>query len=201
MHRLDAYLAELAAALTATPREPLDEIAWALWETYRRDGTIIACGNGGSAASASHLACDLSKWTIHEGHRRVRAIALTDNVPIMTAWSNDTAYERAFVEQLMGLYRPGDTLVAISGSGNSPNVLRAVEWANEQGATTIGLTGFDGGKLAGLARHAMIAPSHLMPLVEDVHIALCHGLAVTLGAMIADERLLFEPTRLRTQAA
>lgn len=106
MHRLDAYLAELAAALTATPREPLDEIAWALWETYRRDGTIIACGNGGSAASASHLACDLSKWTIHEGHRRVRAIALTDNVPIMTAWSNDTAYERAFVEQLMGLYRP-----------------------------------------------------------------------------------------------
>ena len=201
MHRLDAYLAELATALAATPREPLDEIAWALWETYRRDGTIIACGNGGSAASASHLACDLAKWTIHEGRRRVRAIARTDNVPIMTAWSNDTAYERAFVEQLMSLYRPGDTLVAISGSGNSPNVLRAVEWANEQGAPTIGLTGFDGGKLAGLARHAMIAPSHLMPLVEDVHIALCHGLAVTLGAMIAEEHLLLEPTRPRTQAA
>lgn len=201
MKRMDSYLTELADALAATPREPLEQMTRALWDTYRRDGTIISCGNGGSAASASHLACDLAKWTVRDGRRRVRALALTDNVAVMTAWSNDTAYERVFVEPLMGLYRPGDTLVAISGSGNSPNVLRAVEWANDQGAMTIGLTGFDGGKLAHLARLSVVVPSHLMPLVEDVHIALCHGFAVSLGDMLADETLRVEPVRLRTAAA
>lgn len=184
MQRIDRYLNEVAAALAATPREPLEAIERALWGTYERDATIIVCGNGGSAGSASHFACDLAKWTICEGCRRVRALALTDNVPVMTAWSNDTAYERVFVEQLMSHYRPGDTLVAISGSGNSPNVLRAVEWANQQGAPTIGLSGFDGGKLARLARLALVVPNHVMPQVEDVHMALCHGLAVNLGEMI-----------------
>jgi D-sedoheptulose 7-phosphate isomerase len=182
--RIDTYFTSLAAVLTATPREPLTAIEQALWETYERDGTIIVCGNGGSAASASHFACDLAKWTIAPDRRRLRALALTDNVALMTAWSNDTAYERVFVEQLISLYRPGDTLVSISGSGNSPNVLRAVEWAKEQGAPTIGITGFGGGKLAALADIAMVAPSHLMPEVEDVHIALCHALAVSLGERI-----------------
>ncbi len=184
MQRIDRYLTELAAALAATPREPLQAFEQALWETYERDGTIIVCGNGGSAASASHFACDLAKWTLCEGRRRVRALALTDNVALMSAWSNDTHYERVFVEQLAALYRRGDTLVAISGSGNSPNVLRAVEWANAQGATTIGMSGFDGGKLAELARLALIVPNHCMPQVEDVHMSLCHALAVNLGEMI-----------------
>jgi D-sedoheptulose 7-phosphate isomerase len=184
MDHLNTYLEELSAALAATPREPLRQIEQALWQTYQRDGTIIVCGNGGSAASASHFACDLAKWTICDGRRRVRALALTDNIPVMTAWSNDTAYERLFLEQLMSLYRPGDTLVAISGSGNSPNVLRAVEWANEQGAPTIGMSGFSGGKLAGLARIALVVPNHSMPQVEDVHMSLCHALAVSLGAII-----------------
>jgi D-sedoheptulose 7-phosphate isomerase len=181
MERVDQYLTSLAQALTSTPREPLGLIEQALWQTYERDGTIIVCGNGGSAATASHFACDLAKWTVTPGRRRLRALALTDNVPVMTAWSNDTAYERVFVEQLMSLYRPGDTLVAISGSGNSPNVLRAVEWANEQDAPTLALTGFGGGKLATLARHALVAASHFMPEVEDVHSAITHGLAVSLG--------------------
>jgi D-sedoheptulose 7-phosphate isomerase len=184
MQIIDHYLTEVAATLTATPREPLHLIAQALWETYTRDGTIIICGNGGSAASASHFACDLGKWTICEGCRRVRAIALTDNVPLMSAWSNDTAYDRVFAEQLITHYRPGDTLVAISGSGNSPNVLRAVDWANRQNATTIGLSGFDGGELARLARIALVVPNHSMPQVEDVHMALCHALAVNLREMI-----------------
>ncbi|MEN9939082.1 MAG: hypothetical protein RLZZ387_5661 [Chloroflexota bacterium] len=184
MSRVDTYLASLAAALTNVPAGPLAAIEQALWETYQRDGTIIVCGNGGSAATASHLACDLAKWTVTPERRRLRALALTDNVPVMTAWANDTAYERVFVEQLMSLYRPGDALLAISGSGNSPNVLRAVEWASEQGAVTLALTGFDGGKLAGLARHALVAPSSFMPEVEDVHSAICHGLAVSLGVRL-----------------
>src|SRR5215510_15673755 len=118
MEQLDLYLNQVAHALAALPREPLEQIARALWETYLHDGTILICGNGGSAATASHFACDLAKWTISPGQRRVRALALTDNVPIMTAWSNDRSYDDLFVEQLMSHYRPGDLLFAISGSGN-----------------------------------------------------------------------------------
>src|SRR5579859_4078539 len=184
MSRVGRYLDSLSAALTATPREPLHAIEQTLWETYLRDGTVIMCGNGGSAATASHFACDLAKWTICEGQRRLRALALTDNVPIMSAWSNDTSYERMFVEQLISLYRPGDCLVAISGSGNSPNVLRVTEWASAQGAPTISMTGFSGGKLATISTVGIIVPSHHMPEVEDVHSALCHALAVGLGERI-----------------
>jgi D-sedoheptulose 7-phosphate isomerase len=184
VQRIDRYLTEVAATLATMPREPLDAIAQALWETYARDATIIVCGNGGSAASASHFACDLAKWTICADRRRVRAVALTDNVPLMSAWSNDAHYERVFIEQLITHYRPGDTLVAISGSGNSPNVLHAVDWANRQGATTIGMAGFDGGKLARLARIALVVPNHSMPQVEDAHMALCHALAVNLAELI-----------------
>jgi D-sedoheptulose 7-phosphate isomerase len=185
MRGITRYLSELTVALKATPCEPQYDIMEALWTTYQRDGTIITCGNGGSAATASHFACDLAKSTICEGRRRVRTLALTDSIPLMLAWSNDTAYERVFVEQLMNLYRPGDMLVAISGSGNSPNVLRAVEWANDQDALTVGLTGFTGGKLAILARLPLVIPCHSMPQIEDVHMALCHAFAVTLGELIA----------------
>ncbi|NOK60342.1 MAG: SIS domain-containing protein [Chloroflexi bacterium AL-W] len=184
MENIGAYLESLAATLSATPHAALQSIEQSLWATYQRDGTIIICGNGGSAATASHFACDLAKWTICKGQPRVRSTALTDNVPVMLAWSNDTHYERVFVEQLMNLYRPGDTLVAISGSGNSPSVLRAVEWANEQGVDTISMTGFGGGQLDKIAQVGVIAPSHFMPEVEDVHMAICHALAVSIGKRI-----------------
>jgi D-sedoheptulose 7-phosphate isomerase len=187
---LTAYLHQVAQTLDQLPRQPLDQIAEALWETYERDGTILICGNGGSAASASHFACDLAKLTISADSRRVRALALTDNIPLITAWSNDQGYADVFVEQLIGLYRPGDLLFAISGSGNSPNVLRAVEWANDRDAPTVGLTGFDGGKLARLARHSLHVQNDVMPQVEDIHIAICHGLAVAMRQRIADVALL-----------
>lgn len=187
MSRVDTYLVSLAAALSAVPREALAAVEQALWATYERDGTIIVCGNGGSAATASHFACDLVKWTISPGAPRLRALALTDNVPLLTAWGNDTAYERVFVEQLVTLHRPGDTLVAISGSGNSPNVLRAVAWASGQGAVTVGITGFGGGTLAGLAQVSLVAPSAFMPEVEDMHSAICHALAVSLGERLSAE--------------
>lgn len=186
MEMLDRYLHELSASLAAVPQEHTHAVLRALWATYERDGTIVTCGNGGSATSASHFACDLAKWTICPEKRRVRAVALTDNTALLTAWANDAAYERVFVEQLINLYRPGDTLVAISGSGNSPNVLRAVEWANAQGATTIGLSGFDGGQLAQLARVSLIVPGATMPQVEDLHMAICHACAVCMGALIRE---------------
>ena len=184
MEQLDTYLTELARTLAAIPRDALTAVAQALWETYERDGTIVICGNGGSAATASHFACDLAKWTISSDRRRLRALALTDNVPLMTAWSNDRSYESLFVEQLLTHYRPGDLLVAISGSGNSPNVLHAVAWANQAGAPTVGLSGFDGGKLVRLARYSLHVDNQVMPQVEDAHSAVCHALAVQLGLLI-----------------
>jgi len=187
---LNTYLHQVAQTLIQLPRQPLDRIAEAIWETYERDGTILICGNGGSAASASHFACDMAKLTISADSRRVRALALTDNIPLITAWSNDQAYADVFVEQLIGLYRPGDMLFAISGSGNSPNVLRAVEWANDRGAPTVGLTGFDGGRLARLARFSLHVKNDIMPQVEDIHMTICHGLAVAIRRRIADTAVL-----------
>jgi D-sedoheptulose 7-phosphate isomerase len=191
MAQFDAYLLQVAQTLMHLPRPQIEAIAQALWETYERDATILVCGNGGSAASASHFACDLVKSTLLPDARRVRALALTDNVPLITAWSNDQSYADVFVEQLINVYRPGDLVFAISGSGNSPNVLRAVAWANEQGAPTVGLTGFDGGMLARLAHYSLRMENNSMPQVEDVHMTVCHALAVELRARIAQSALLY----------
>ena len=184
MNQLTHYFRQVMHTLQTLPQAPLERIAEALWSTYERDGTVIICGNGGSAATASHFACDLAKWTIHPPARRVRALALTDSVPLMTAWSNDQEYAAVFVEQLQSLARPGDLLVALSGSGNSPNVVRAVTWGNQVGLPTIGITGFDGGQLAELATFALRVENYLMPQVEDVHSMICHALAVNLGLEI-----------------
>ncbi|MFV9504560.1 MAG: D-sedoheptulose-7-phosphate isomerase [Oscillochloridaceae bacterium umkhey_bin13] len=190
---LMSYLEYVAQSLKVLPQDPLERIADALWHTYECDGTIIVCGNGGSAATASHFACDLAKWTIRPGARRVRAMALTDNIPVMTAFSNDQGYVDVFVEQLMTHYRPGDLLFAISGSGNSANVLHAVAWANQQGATTVGITGFDGGQLATLAQISLHSEIYHMPAVEDVHSTICHALAVEMGRRIEASLLEIQP--------
>jgi D-sedoheptulose 7-phosphate isomerase len=193
MNQLSAYFHEVSQVLQQLPQHALEAIADALWATYDRDGTIIVCGNGGSAATASHFACDLAKWTIRPGARRVRAMALTDNTPVMLAFANDQGYSDIFVEQLMSHYRPGDLLFAISGSGNSANVLQAVNWANEQGAVTVGITGFDGGKLARMARISLHVNNHHMPQVEDVHSTICHALAVEIGLRIEQSALELTP--------
>lgn len=197
MDHLKGYLSEVVQTLQQLPSPALNRIAAALWAAYERDATIFVCGNGGSAATASHFACDLSKWTINSRARRVRAIALTDNIPLLTAWSNDQGYADVFVEQLRAHYRAGDVLFAISGSGNSPNVLRAVEWANAEGATTLGITGFDGGQLARSATVVLLVDNHLMPQVEDVHSMVCHALAVNLGRQIEQSQLVTVPSRAR----
>ena len=181
---MQEYFANLAKVLAQVPHDRSEAILEALWQTYQRDGSVIVCGNGGSAASASHFVCDLGKWTVVPDQRRFRAIALTDNMPLITAWGNDTAYDQVFVEQLPMFYRPGDTLVAISGSGNSPNVINAAAWVQAHGGNVIGMSGFGGGKLADVADIAFVAPSSFMPEVEDVHIALCHALAVNLANRI-----------------
>jgi len=179
------YLSDVARLLAAAPVDDIAAAADVLWETYARDGTVITIGNGGSAATASHFASDLLKWTIAPDWRRVRALALTDNVAAITAWSNDVDYERVFVEQLTSVFRPGDTLVAISCSGESASVLRAVEWARVRGGASIGLCGRDGGRLARLVDLGVVVEDDFLPRVEDVHLALCHALAVDLAERVA----------------
>jgi len=140
-------------------------------EAYRNDKQVFIIGNGGSAANASHLCEDLAKGTLSdfENQKRLRAISLTDNTPAILAWGNDTSYDRIFVEQLKSYANPGDLLVAISGSGNSPNVLVAVEWAKKNGVKTFGITGYDGGKLGPLCDCELRVESFNMGAVEAVH--------------------------------
>ena len=142
--------------------------------------TIFFFGNGGSASTASHFVVDIGKATIRGDGRRFRCVALVDNVESLTAWANDADYGAVFAEQLRALAVAGDVAVGISGSGNSPNVLRAVELATKMGLRTVGLTGIGGGKLKGLVDVPLVVPSNSMQHVEDVHLLVCHVLTAYL---------------------
>jgi D-sedoheptulose 7-phosphate isomerase len=138
---------------------------------------IYTCGNGGSASTASHFVTDMVKGASYGRAKRFRIIALTDSQPTLTAYSNDVSYDCVFEEQLKNFAQPGDVLLAISGSGNSPNVLRAVDYANQQGCRTIGLSGRDGGQLAQKAQLSIhVAESH-MGRIEDAHLMISHMIA------------------------
>ena len=150
---------------------------------------VFVIGNGGSAANASHFCEDLAKGTLtdFDGQKRLKVLSLTDNTPAILAWGNDEGYDRIFVEQLRTYASPGDLLVAISGSGNSPNVLTAVTWANENGMTTVGVTGYDGGALARLAAHRLHVPIDDMGVAEGVHAVVFHYLMKVLTERFAGE--------------
>ena len=135
---------------------------------------IFVCGNGGSASTASHFACDIVKGASFQRDQRFRIMALTDSLPTMTAYSNDVSYESVFVEQLKNFAQPGDIVMAISGSGNSPNVLLAVEYGNSIGCKSIALTGRDGGKLGSIAQLNIQVPVPHMGRIEDAHMIVCH---------------------------
>ena len=135
---------------------------------------VFVCGNGGSASTASHFACDIVKGASFNRKQRFRIMALTDSLPTLTAYSNDVSYDCVFVEQLKNFAEPGDLVMGISGSGNSPNVLRAIEYANSIGCRTLALTGRDGGKLGPLAQlNIQVADPH-MGRIEDAHMIVCH---------------------------
>ena len=161
------------------PRE-VHALADAVHSCYQREAMVFICGNGGSGSNASHLCEDLGKGTLRredfedDRKKRLRVLSLTDNTPYILAWGNDEGFDRVFVEQLKNLARPGDLLVAISGSGNSPNVLRAVDWANRHGLTTFGCTGFSGGKLRTLAKQGLHVALDDMGIVESIHLTAFH---------------------------
>jgi D-sedoheptulose 7-phosphate isomerase len=179
---LERYASELAGAIRGISFEILAEVADLLMACRERGGTIFVLGNGGSAATASHFACDLAKNTRGGGLDPFRAVALTDNVPLLTAWGNDTNYERVFAEQLHPLVRPDDVVVIISASGDSPNVLAAAEVARDVGATTVALTGRTGGLVGPMADVAVSVPSDSMDQVEDGHMMMCHSLCTAMRA-------------------
>src|SRR6266404_9216217 len=172
------YLTDLKSVLDRLPLAELDKLVAAIESTHAAGKQIFVIGNGGSAATASHMMNDLNKGTLgHKGDapwKRFKVIALTDNVSLMTAWANDTDYNHVFSEPLKNLAQRGDVLIAISASGNSPNILAAVEAAKQIGVKVIGLTGFGGGKLAKLADISFVVPSDGYGPVEDVHMILDH---------------------------
>jgi D-sedoheptulose 7-phosphate isomerase len=172
------YIHGLKQVLDRLPLNVIDDVIRAIEQARDGQRQIFVIGNGGSAATASHMMNDLCKGTLgHKGDApgpRLRVIALTDNVSLMTAWANDVGYTRVFSEPLRNLARRGDVLVAISASGNSPNIIAAVEAAKQIGVNVIGLSGFGGGKLAKLADVSFVVPSDGYGPVEDAHMILDH---------------------------
>jgi D-sedoheptulose 7-phosphate isomerase len=183
---LDRYYSDLAGAVRALPTAAIADVAEMLLECYQRGGTIFPIGNGGSAATASHFACDLTKGTHQPDHPRFRVVALTDNVPLITAWGNDRNYECVFAEQLAALARAGDVVVLISASGNSPNVLAAAHAARAAGASIIAFTGPTGGKVKELSDICIPVNIDGMEPIEDGHLILCHSICVSLRSRLRE---------------
>src|SRR5437588_4655653 len=174
MESVSTYFSEVEQMLHAISLPDLHQALDILEEAYHDGRRIFILGNGGSAATASHFALDLAKNTIMPGAPRLKAISLTDHVPLITAWSNDTAYEHTFTEQLANMIEPGDVAIGISSSGNSPNVINALRLAKELGASTIGLLGAKGGKIKEIADAYVLAPGQNTEQEEDAHMLLAH---------------------------
>jgi len=180
--KLDArpFLERVGEELQKVDPIGVKALADAIFDCYQHKRMVFLCGNGGSGSNASHFCEDLGKGTLrredyeNDSKPRLRVLSLTDNTPYILAWGNDEGFERVFVEQLKNLVGPGDLLIAISGSGNSANVLRAVEWANNHDMKTFGCTGFSGGKLKKLAQQNFHVPLDDMGMVESIHLTAFH---------------------------
>lgn len=177
---LPEYVARLHAEIDRV--NPQEIQAWAdlVFDAWQNEQFVYVFGNGGSGTTATHICEDLGKSSLHqhdlqdESKKRLKIMSLTDNLGWILALGNDVGYDQIFVQQLMNYGRRGDLVIAISGSGNSPNVLKAVDWANRHGLRTFGLTGFDGGKLRSMAHAGMHVPLDDMGMVESIHLALFH---------------------------
>jgi D-sedoheptulose 7-phosphate isomerase len=189
---LDArnYFDELQRVAANLPHDIIDQISGVLLNAYEAGRVVYIFGNGGSASLASHFACDLGKGTAYcNGGKRFRVIALTDNIPTMTAWANDASYEDIFSEQLRNFVQPDDIAFAISGSGNSKNVLNALAVAREASAITLGISGFGGGKMKSLCDICVVVPSNNMQVIEDLHLAMAHSIFRIVSARISSRTL------------
>ncbi|MBW2059713.1 MAG: SIS domain-containing protein [Deltaproteobacteria bacterium] len=171
---IEEYVRQVTETISRIPVEKIERVVNMIYQAYARDRQIFILGNGGSASTASHFCCDLGKGAVVDGKRRLRVVSLNDNTALLTAYANDFGYESVFVEQLKNLIQRGDVVICITGSGNSPNVLRAIQFANERGAQTIGFLGFGGGKAMEIVTEHVTVDNSNYGQVEDVHMLLCH---------------------------
>lgn len=182
-----SYLEGIRACHEELSKERLEQAMSVVIEAYRHGRCIFVLGNGGSASLSSHLACDLGKGTSVPGKPRARVVSLADNMALLTAWANDVSYEAVFAEQLANLLEPGDVVIGVSASGNSPNVLRAMEYARDHGAVTIGFIGFAGGKLKDLVDIDLTVSCQNYGQVEDLHLSLNHIISQYLKLVISKQ--------------
>ena len=194
LNRTDEYLAESQDILKRMDRKEIDKAIGILFEAWKHDNQVFTLGNGGSASSSSHFACDLNKWVSDEADRKFRAFALVDNIPLVSALTNDNGWGDIYYEQLRNFFRKGDVVVAISvhgGSGSdkagpwSQNLLKAVKYAKDNGGKVIGLAGFDGGVLKTAADACVVVPANSTPHVEGMHLVLTHLMCEQLRQMIS----------------
>lgn len=187
MDNVQSYLDRLRAAVDGLPRNRLGELGEMLYGAYRNEKQVFTLGNGGSASTASHMAADIAKNTIGPNMRRFRVLSLNDNTAMLTALANDLGYEHVFREQLQNLIRAGDLLIAISASGNSPNVLNAIRYAQAQCAQVAGILGFGGGEASELVDVSIVVPSDHYGVVEDVHLIINHIIVDYFKSRLAED--------------
>ena len=178
MKRLDLeienYFTGLKNTIDSLSRMEIKNFIDVLMDAYQNNKNIYVFGNGGSAATASHMACDLNKGASYQKEQRFKVYSLNDNISILMAYSNDVSYEDVFIEQLKNFLCEDDVAVGISGSGNSPNVIKAIQYANQHKCITVGITGYDGGNLKKISTYSVNANIHNMFIAEDIHLILNH---------------------------
>ena len=182
------YLERLTSTVEAMSTDEIERLSEMLYRAYLDGKQVFTLGNGGSASTASHMAADLGKNTIGANMRRFRIMSLNDNIPLLTALANDYGYEQVFAEQLQNLIQPGDVLIVLSGSGNSLNVLRAMEYARSRSAEVAALLGFGGGRAAELADVTVLVDSDDYGVVEDAHLVINHILVEHFRQRLADQQ-------------
>lgn len=187
-----AYFRELTHIFGRISAKDITAITDIIHKAYANERTIFILGNGGSATTASHFACDLGKGTLSrvydQNEKRFKVVSLTDNVATISAYANDLSFDDIFVQQLRNLVHKGDVVIAITGSGNSKNVIKAMKYARDCGAVTVGMLGFDGGKVRKLLDKYVLVPSNHYGRIEDVHLIIEHLITDYLRTKIKDDR-------------
>lgn len=171
---IEKYLSEVSELVLKIPPSSVERITSLIMDAYRKGKRVFVFGNGGGSSTSAHFVCDLAKGTACPGKPRLKAISLAENVPLLTAWANDTDYTNTFGEQLKNLVEPEDVVIGLSGSGMSPNVINAFKVADAAGATAVLFSGFDGGTAVDVAHDSIVVPSKDMQQIEDVHMILTH---------------------------
>jgi D-sedoheptulose 7-phosphate isomerase len=193
MEQISNYISTLQHTMEQLPRQLIVDVIAVLQRARMQDNQVFIMGNGGSASTASHFVCDLAKNTRREGLPHFRAIGLTDNMAIFSAYANDEGYENVFSKQLANLIRPNDVVIGISASGNSKNVLYAMEEAQKYNVITIGFTGFDGGRLGPMVNINIHVKSNIIEHVEDIHLMLEHMIVKTIKEQVELEAYIQAP--------